>query len=293
MKRVLWGVLILALLLSLLVSGISCTKPTPNMGKTVSYLCSGYSTELGLVWQSPDTPDLQSHYYLVSDNLWVMFAMQICRPDIAEQIESKLKNECAKHGLPSDSEGLPISYAHEAVIGESIPIPFHTARDYIVETVLQGIILRGPYEGIIMTSVYDGNSTMGDWQQYADLLCYAALSRYYEDNMTAALGLFETAKGMWDGRGIADKPFSDQNSTSYHEYQTYKLGLLLYTSNVLGTHLEYQGKLLNRLWLQQAANGGFVTGYRMDGVPEGSTNTETTSIVLISLESSGYSPTAQ
>jgi hypothetical protein len=303
-KKVIWGVLVSVLLLTLLMSGTSCTKtvyititptatptpiPTPNIWKALVYLSSGFSTELGLVWESPDTSDLQSHYYLVSDNLWAMFAMQICRPDIAKQIESKLKNECATHGLPSNSDGLPISYAHEAVIGEPIPIPFHAAHEYTVESVPPEIIRRGPGEGIIMRTAYDGNETIEDWQQYADLLCYAAISRYYEGNFTEPLAFFDIAKGMWDGKGIADKPFSDQNSTSYHEYRTYKLGLLLYTSNVLGTPLEFKGELLNRLWLQQAENGGFITGYNVNGVPQGSTNTETTSIVLISLESLGCS----
>lgn len=99
---------------------------------------------------------------------------------------------------------------------------------------------------------------------------------------------------MWDGKGIADKPFSDPSSSTYHEYQTYKLGLLLYTSNVLGIPLDYESELLNRLAFQQAADGGFTTGYRIDLVPQGYTNTETTSIVLIGLESLGCSsPTVQ
>jgi hypothetical protein len=252
--------------------------PTPDIEKAVSYLCSGYNPELRLVYESPDLP---SRYYLVSDNLWVMFALQLRRPEIASQIESKLKSECATHGLPCNSEGLPISYAHEAVIGESISIPFRTSHDpdYTVEVVSQGIIMR---------SAYDGNNTIGDWQQYADLLCYAALSRYNEGNITAARGFFEIAEGMWHEKGIADKPFSEPSSPTYHEYQTYKLGLLLYTSNVLGRHLDFAGELLNRLWLQQDEDGGFITGYNINGDSVGYTNSETTSIVLISLESLGH-----
>ena len=203
-------------------------------------------------------------YWLVSDNLLAMHALEKYCPDIANQIKSKVIELAEEYNLPTDDEGLPISYCHEALFGEIIPLPFRTSTNYLLE-------------GHIITEARDGE-TMSDWEQYADLLCYATLSKHNEGKKEEALMYFEIAKGMWDGKGLADGAFSTH-------YETYKLGLLLYTSKVLECPLEFEEELLNRLWLQQAENGGFITGYLPNGAPIGNTNSETTAIVLISLES--------
>jgi hypothetical protein len=203
-------------------------------------------------------------YWLVSDNLLAMHALQEYDLETAMEIKSKLIELADKYELPTNNEGLPISYCHEALFGEIIPLPFQTSTKYLLE-------------GTIVTEVRDGEM-MSDWEQYADLLCYAALSKHNEGKEEEALRYFEIAKGMWDGKGLADAAFSTH-------YETYKLGLLLYTSKVLECPLEFEEELLNRLWLQQAENGGFITEYLPNGAPVGSTNGETTAIVLISFES--------
>ena len=66
---------------------------------------------------------------------------------------------------------------------------------------------------------------MEDWQEYADLLLYSALSKHWEGKDDNATALFNKAKNMWDGVGINDKAAKDEGY-----YAIYKLGLLLYAS---------------------------------------------------------------
>ena len=204
-------------------------------------------------------------YWLVSDNLLAMHALEKTCPEIANHIRTKLIDLANKHNLPKSDEGLPRSYCHEALFGERIPLPFKTATKHQLE-------------GTIVTEIRDGN-VMYDWKQYGDLLCYAALSKYYEGKMEEALKYFEIVMSMWDGKGIADNVFFASK-----KYETYKLGLLLYISEVLDCPLDFEAQLINRLWTVQAKNGGFHTHYLPNGAPDGDTNSETTAIVLLSLQ---------
>jgi len=105
---------------------------------------------------------------------------------------------------------------------------------------------------------------------------YASLSSYWSENLTAATEYFSKAVAMWDGMGIYDKATRVDGL-----YETYKLGLLLYTSKVLNYKLPFEHQLIERVWRQQATNGGIITRYKPDGEPFGDTNTETTAIVVI------------
>jgi hypothetical protein len=73
------------------------------------------------------------------------------------------------------------------------------------------------------------------------------------------------------------------------EYDTYKLAVFYYTAKALGKPdtLTFKDKILSTISGLQACNGGFYTYYHYDDngklQPRGSTNTETTSLVLIAL----------
>jgi hypothetical protein len=131
----------------------------------------------------------------------------------------------------------------------------------------------------MMCARANGTVIMEDWQEYADLLLYSALSKHWEGKDDEAVALFNKAKDMWDGVGINDKA---AKADGY--YATYKLGLLLYTSKVLGIKLDFETQLIATIWkLQDKTTGGIITGYKPDGTPFGNTNTETTSITIIAL----------
>jgi hypothetical protein len=90
---------------------------------------------------------------------------------------------------------------------------------------------------------------------------------------------------MWDGNGFEDKVFDPQKK----EYETYKLAVFYFTAKALGKldTLTFKDKILSTISGLQASNGGFYTYYYYDDNEKlqirGSTNTETTSLILIAL----------
>lgn len=244
-------------------------SPAPNLTRALSYLYDSYDPEMKLLYEAPTVA--RNTYWLVSDNLLAMYVFKQYYPEIASDIENRLMEITSKYDyLPKNDEGLPISNAHEALIGETIPLPFKSSQEYTLE---QG-------EGFaIKTTVYDGENMLLDWEQYADLLIYAALSKHWEMDSSSAQERMKNCVLMWDGIGISDTVFP-----KYGKYSTYKLGLLLYASEVIGYPLEFEDELITRLKSMQAESGGFITDYLPDGTPEGDTNTETTAIAVLALE---------
>jgi hypothetical protein len=206
-------------------------------------------------------------YWLVSDNLWAFKALEKHDSKLSNTIKSKLIELAKTYKLPKDAKGLPISYKHEAVIGDTVPTLFNVTVQYTLYS--DNYALK--------TEIANGTAVMEDWQEYADLLLYAALSKHWEGKDDEAIALFNKAKDMWDGVGINDK------ATDSH-YATYKLGLLLYTSKVLEIKLDFETQLIATIWnMQDKTSGGIITSYKPDGTPFGDTNTETTSIIIIAL----------
>lgn len=187
---------------------------------------------------------------------------------IANLVEAKLKEKAIIHNLPTNSEGLPISLIQEALIGDVIPTPNRTCN----------VLTLQNNDYTVKTEICNG-TTMSDWQEYADRLLFMALSCHWQGNDTAANQYFELATGMWDKIGINDTATKVDGF-----YTTYKLALLLYTSNVLGKRLAFEFELVMRIWsLQRETDGGIVTNYFANGTLFGDVNTETTSSVIISI----------
>ena len=235
--------------------------------KAVDYLAGQYNPDLGLCRESPQYAS--NIYWLVSDNLWACVALKDFYPNISQSIESRLKELAVHHGLHTDTNGLPIGYKHEAVIGDTIPLPFHNSLQYILES--NGYTIK--------LDIANSTDVCLEWQEFADLLLYASLSYYYKGQKTTALWYFNKAEAMWDGKGIWDK-----HAQGFNEYSTYKLALLLYVSKRLNVVLTFEEELIDRIYKQQDQfTGGIITEYRPDGTRRGYANTETTSIVVIAL----------
>jgi hypothetical protein len=282
----------LAIILILCSSALSITVLQPNAGgeansgvgrieKAVDFLInSQFNQNLNLCRAAPEVaPNM---YWLVSDNLWAWKALKVANESrlsnaleagrIAPAIETKLKEKAQLHNLPKDSNGFPISFMHEAVIGDVIPTPNRAPT----------ILTLHSDDYIVKTEVCNG-TTMPDWYTYADRLLYMALSYHWQGNDTAANMYFKNAtdseRVRWDGIGIND---TETNATG--SYATYKLALLLYTSKVLGKKLAFEFELVMRIWsLQRETDGGIITNYFENGTSYGDANTETTSIVIIAM----------
>jgi hypothetical protein len=244
--------------------------------KAVNFLVnSQFNKSLGLCRESRLAPNV---YWLISDNLWAWKALKVANETyyfgagdvgrVADGIEAELKEDATLYNLPRDLNGFPISFMHEAVIGDVIPTPNRAPT----------ILTLHSDDYIVKTEVCNG-TIMPNWQNYTDRLLYMALSRFWQGNNTAANMYFNNATDTWDGIGINDIATKAEGL-----YATYKLALLLYTSKVLGERLPFENELVKRLWsLQRESDGGIVTNYYANGTLVGDANTETTSIVIIAL----------
>ena len=139
----------LAIILILCSSALSITVLQPNaegeadsgiwrIEKAVDFLInSQFHQNLNLCCEAPDVaPNM---YWLVSDNLWAWKALKAANESrlsnaaeagrIASAIENKLKEKAQLHNLPTDSNGFPVSFMHEAVIGDVIPTLHRTSTD--------------------------------------------------------------------------------------------------------------------------------------------------------------------
>jgi hypothetical protein len=244
--------------------------------RAAEFLLDQFNESLGLCREAPDVAP--NTYWLVSDNLWAWKALQMVNesglPDanragaVAEIIKTNLTKFAAEYHLPTDSNGLPISLMHEAVIGDIIPTPNLNAT----------ILTLHSNDYNIKTEVCNG-TIMPDWKNYTDRLQFMALSCFWQGNETGADLYFKNATATWDGIGINDKATKTDGF-----YATYKLALLLYTSSVLGQSLSFEPKLVDRIYSQQlVSDGGILTNYYANGTSVGDANTETTSMVIIAL----------
>ena len=242
-------------------------KMVDRIRDAVEFLKGMFNSAIGLCAEAPEVAP--NTYWLVSDNLWAYKALERHEPEISEAIKLKLIELAEAYNLPVDSQGLPISYKHEAVIGDTVPTPFNVTAQYTLYS----------DDYAIKTEIANGTAIMEDWQEYADLLLFAALSKHWEGKEEEATALFNRAKDMWDGVGICDKAAKADGT-----YATYKLALLLYTSKILGIKLDFEEQLIVTIWkMQDETTGGIITNYKQDGTPIGDENTETTSITIIAL----------
>jgi len=253
---------------------ISDNKLNERLNQAIDFLLMQYNSHLELCCVSPIY--FPSTYYLVSDNLWAHKALEGHHSNISNAIKEKLLELAELYNLPTTDDGLPRSYKHEAISGYTVPISFRSSNKYVLNKTCAYTIFTETCNGTMMT----------DWQEYADLLLFTSLSCHYEGNETGAIAHFNTAKSMWDGKGLNDTVTKETGT-----YATYKLGLLLYVTKILNQQLPFKSKLTSNLWsMQRKSDGGIVTHYTYSNnsiVPIGDANTETTSLTVIAYM---YSP---
>jgi hypothetical protein len=249
---------------------------TPNVDAMVNFLVNTqFNSSLGLCREAPIVAP--NTYWLVSDNLWAWKALTMAGNSnltnsaeagvTAEKIKSSLTSLALKYGLPTDSDGLPRSYCHEAVIGDPVSSPYKSDTSMT--------LYNDSY--VLKTDMRNG-AVMYDWNNYEDLLLYGSLSCHWQGNNSGALGYYNDAIKMWNetSQGI-------QEGTS-NTYSVYKLALLLYDSKLLGQNLPFEQELIDKIYAQQnQTTGGIITDYYANGTWSGDTNTETISIAIIAL----------
>lgn len=281
MKIIASGI-ILVILLSSTLSSIRSPQSSQSesltmVEKAVDFLLSQFNETLGLCREAPIAAP--NTYWLVSDNLWASKALEMANESglsnaaqagaTARAINTSLTKLATHYKLPTEN-GLPISHAHEAVIGDIALPPYKTTTNCT--------LYRDDY--VLNTTMLNG-TVMPDWTKYEDLLLYAALSYHWQGNDSAAAAYYNDASNMWNNTAVG---FQDIVANGTGLYSTYKLALFLYTSKVLGESPSFEPELVERIYAQQReSDGGIVTDYYANGTSVGDANTETTAIVIIAL----------
>jgi hypothetical protein len=260
-----------------IISPSTITRSTSY--KANMYLANNYNPKLHLIAET----NISQKYWLVSDNLLASHALKNYNQTISNDIDSKLKSIAAKYNIPTDLNGLPKSYKHEALIGDILSEPFRNSSQE------NGTLLVNGTNYSIVTEI-DDFAIIEDWQKYSDLLALRGISLCNQKTPEAtalAKDYFYLMMNSWDENGFADRAYTDPNSTSYHVYQTYKLGLALILSNDLKiVNSSVNNKISSIITLCQNQDGGVITGYELrNGSIERSqfatTNTETTAILSL------------
>ena len=232
-----------------------------------SYLMNSYNSTLGLCYENPEAKNV---YWVANDNVLASYVLQQWNREIADNITETIKRIANEYHLPTSQVGIPLNCRAEILLGYQVDVFFN-------ETEL--LTLNESYYGSKLKTEKANNSIIEDFQNYADLLCYASLVEWRKENYSEADYYYEKVKEMWDGNGFRDAPF---NKTGY--YATYKLGLFYFLNKMTrkGSFV-FEKQLIERVWQCQDCNEGFKTDYYGNGsFPDCQTNTETTSIILLS-----------
>ena len=239
---------------------------SPNPSKLRSFLESQYVPEAGLLRAAVKAYPDNETIYVANDNLLASRALIALGSPLGKRIQANLDENYSGgwNGKVDVLLGRPINGFHcteTKNLGTVYSRKFSTTFEIKYERV-------------------NGSCVMKDWGSYADLLVYGALNELLVGNRSGALGLYSNLLAMWDGNGFRDRTFDGT-------YQTYKCALFVYLYRALGEPgkgEEIYVKCSETISSLQAGNGGVITGYRLENgriVPEGDTNTETTSIVAL------------
>jgi hypothetical protein len=160
-----------------------------------------------------------------------------------------------------------------AVVGDLL---FHTINGtgtlYADDFEAQEIIGAGSY--IVRNDVKHVQPP--DWQDYADLLLFGVLDRYWRNN-SSYIDLWNNATRMFNGTGFIDKAF---NTTG--KFDTYKLALFIITAKIINETQSIPQNYTQIFGNLQSPNGGVVTHYLENFTPDpnATENIETTCLVI-------------
>lgn len=253
--------------------------------KAVTYLINSYNYTMHLF---PETSS-NTVFYITSDNLLAYYAIKDHNSTIAEDLRVSLMGYVGVYNLPVGNDNLPISFKHEAIVGQALSGSIHDAITHP--------LLVPNSTGYAVYSERADDTTVA-LPINADILAIQGLS-LCELNQTAdAQNCYNQMMTYWDGHGFADDAYTNTNSSSYHIYATYKLGLSLMLANKLGI----SNAQTNTVMLQTISDcqikdgpqaGGVRTDYTFNGaiVPSGSANTETTSIIAMATSATAQTTT--
>jgi hypothetical protein len=230
------------------------------------YLVNSYNSTLGLCYVHPQEKNV---YWVSNDNVLASYVLQQWNREIADNITETIERIAKEYSLLTSQIGIPLNCRAEILLGYNVDYFFNKTK----------LINLTSYDDSFVKTEIATNETLEDFDEYADLLCYASLVEWRKENNSSAEYYYEKVKAMWDGNGFNDKAYNNTVG-----YATYKLGLFYFLNKMLSKgSFKFEKELIQRIWQCQDSNGGFKTNYYGNGsFPVCYTNTETTSIILLS-----------
>lgn len=221
-------------------------------------------------------------FWICSDNLLAYFALKQYDENVSNTIGGKLKNYTKTYSLTNDSSGLPISYKHEPILGDVLPLGMPLNPGNNTNGPFHYYELENGSSYVLVTEV-NNETPWTTWVSYADELAWQGMS-YINQNKTAeALAFYNSMMSLWDGYGFADAAYSNSSVPQYGHYEAYKLALAIILRQRLGLPKPMQEYEMDDILLVcQQPDGGIATGYDRHLSTTGHVeNTETTALVVI------------
>ena len=233
-----------------------------NIRRAVEYLTNQFNPEINLTYESEDQgthwlrtcdyPDYRwgysQTYWLTSDNLVAMYALQPWNPELSHLINKSLH-----------SYSIPPSGKFEALFGTLVG-PERQARNVQVTTTPNTCILARIHNGSLADPRF----------RFADVLVYEALTQFWLGKIPKAHKLIQEVQTMWNGSCIVDSSIADKHihkqdqAPSDLDYNTtFKIALLLYAVRVTDYPMSQEEfrALEDHLWSRQLENGGIAVAY--------------------------------
>jgi len=237
----------------------------------VNYLCDNFNESTGLVCVSPDSEELENTYYIYSDNYLASLVLQedhypsnLTMTRMAGNITNAMQNYTT--GIDPVNQYMVLTKA--LTVNMSV---FNNSADFNLTTV----------DSAEVRTTQNNLSGLLDPRDYADIAFLQAIY-YHELGMeNESMTAYDCGVDLYDGKGFKDDAF-------HGTYQTYKLALYIYASKLLrqdmmGLGPDYDLHAFCTLLEMQQPNGGFATGYNSSFQVTTFTNTETTSLAVLSL----------
>lgn len=221
-------------------------------------------------------------FWICSDNLLAYYALKQYDENVSNTIDNTLRAYAKNYSLPTDSSGLPISYKHEAILGDVLPVGIPRNPGNNTNGPFNYYKLKNESSVIIGTEVNNGTS-WNTWVNYADELAWQGLSCINQNNTAEAQAYYYSMMRMWDGYGFADAAYNGINTPQYGHYEPYKLALAIILRQRLNLPKPPQESTMDDILAAcQGPDGGIATGYDKDWSTAGhNENTETTAMVII------------
>lgn len=282
------GVLIVAFVTPYLTPPAPVSKEHAAVNRALNYFVNNFDFTIGLIRQQPGS----NAFWLYSDNYLVALAIER-----GGQGNQSLVNLGAVVYIDMDGYLATLSpelQQNQYKALNSTSASFSCSSNvYLHWSSPPGVSNQSKPVASIGTTANVGSPYCARIpSNYADLLFLQAIMAERRGNTTAALRFYNAAAADFDGRGIVDRAYSSANSSSYNQYQTYKLALYVYSTVCLGQNqssMSFVSAKQELLGLQNPATGGFITGYAFSSgsgsnATASSVNTETTALAALALE---------